>query len=200
MPGTGRHFGDDGVAVRMPFSWEPTAQLHADLVFLVCGLALALLFTLRAVGAPTPPPAEPSICAPVWLPRPRSAIGSTSPGLPEWLVGIHVAGACLVCIATRRIPSTLREQTTADEGEGQRTAEGSDAGAEGRGRECEQFDGGRPLRSRFHRCATGRRHAAGTDPWCRGKIVDNDRVADDQPPGPTDRPVVPGEAPRLRRQ
>ncbi|QMU71068.1 heme A synthase [Streptacidiphilus sp. P02-A3a] len=110
VTGTGPHSGDTGVAARMPFDWDRVAQLHGDLVFLVCGLTVALLFVLKAVGGPRAA-FRRTVELTVLLVL-QAAVGYWQyfTGLPAWLVGIHVAGACLVWIATLRIPFALRER------------------------------------------------------------------------------------------
>lgn len=110
VTGTGPHSGDTGVAERMPFNWDRTAQVHADLVFLLCGLTAALLFAIKAVNGPRA--ALRRTCELVILLVLQAAIGYWQyfTGLPAWLVGFHVAGACLVWIAALRIPFALRER------------------------------------------------------------------------------------------
>jgi len=110
VTGTGPHSGDTGVAARMPFDWERVAQLHADLVWLVCGLTVALLFTLKAVGGPRVAVRRTVELGVLLLLQAGVGYWQYFTGLPAWLVGIHVAGACLVWIATLRIPFTLRER------------------------------------------------------------------------------------------
>jgi cytochrome c oxidase assembly protein subunit 15 len=125
VTGTGPHSGDDGVASRMPFPWERTAQLHTDLVFLVCGLTLALLFTLKGVRAPGAATRRTVELCVVLVAQAVIGYWQYFTGLPTWLVGIHVAGACLVWIAALRIPFALREQAVPMAGGDPR----SDAGA-----------------------------------------------------------------------
>jgi heme a synthase len=113
VTGTGPHSGDTGVAARMPFDWDRVAQLHADLVWLVCGLTVALLFTVKAVGGPRAAFRRTAELGVLLVLQAVIGYWQYFTGLPAWLVGIHVAGACLVWIATLRIPFTLRERAIA---------------------------------------------------------------------------------------
>ena len=113
VTGTGPHSGDTGVAARMPFDWDRTAQLHADLVFLVCGLTVALLFAIKAVGGPRAAFRRTAELAVLLVLQAVVGYWQYFTGLPAWLVGIHVAGACLVWIAALRIPFALRERSAA---------------------------------------------------------------------------------------
>jgi len=111
VTGTGPHSGDTGVAARMPFDWDRVAQLHADLVWLICGLTVALLFTLKAVGGPRAAFRRTAELGVLLVLQAVIGYWQYFTGLPAWLVGIHVAGACLVWIATLRIPFALRERS-----------------------------------------------------------------------------------------
>ena len=115
VTGTGPHSGDTGVAARMPFDWDRVAQLHGDLVFLVCGLTMALLFVLKAVGGPRAAFRRTTELAVLLVLQAVVGYWQYFTGLPAWLVGIHVAGACLVWIATLRIPFALRARPAAPE-------------------------------------------------------------------------------------
>ena len=66
VTGSGPHAGDQG-AKRNHLDPEAVAQVHADLVFLLVGLSVALWFALRAVGAPRPPSGRrPHWCSSSW--------------------------------------------------------------------------------------------------------------------------------------
>nr|WP_225447136.1 COX15/CtaA family protein [Streptacidiphilus sp. PB12-B1b] len=114
VTGTGPHSGDTGVAARMPFDWDRVAQLHGDLVFLVCGLTVALLFAIKAVNGPQAAFRRTAELGVLLVLQAAVGYWQYFTGLPAWLVGIHVAGACLVWIATLRIPFALRERPAAD--------------------------------------------------------------------------------------
>lgn len=127
VTGTGPHSGDTGVAARMPFDWDRVAQLHADLVFLVCGLTVALLFVLKAVGGPRPAFRRTVELTVLLVLQAVVGYWQYFTGLPAWLVGIHVAGACLVWIATLRIPFALRERRDVQPGRASGSAADADA-------------------------------------------------------------------------
>jgi cytochrome c oxidase assembly protein subunit 15 len=63
VTGTGPHSGDRHATHRLPFDLVTVTQLHADFVFLLFGLALALWFALRATGAPAAVRANPEVRA-----------------------------------------------------------------------------------------------------------------------------------------
>jgi len=96
VTGSGPHAGD-AEARRNGLDPQTIAQAHADLVFLLIGLAVAAWFAFRAVGAPGRPAA--------WLIAIIAAQGfigfvQYATHLPAVLVGVHMAGACAVWIAT----------------------------------------------------------------------------------------------------
>jgi cytochrome c oxidase assembly protein subunit 15 len=92
VTGSGPHAGDVD-ARRNGLDPATVSQLHADLVFLLIGLAVAIWFAFRAVGAPTAPA--------TWLVAiifGQGLIGFVqyATNLPAILVGAHMAGACAV--------------------------------------------------------------------------------------------------------
>ena len=89
--------------------------MHADLVFLLIGLSVALWFALRAVGAPAGRRAA-AVCWSLSSWR-QGLIGFVQyfTHLPALLVGAHMLGACLVWIATLGVLwSTRAPPVTAD--------------------------------------------------------------------------------------
>ncbi len=98
VTGSGPHAGDAD-AKRNGLDPQTISQVHADLVFLLIGLAVAIWFAFRAVGA-----RDASNTA-AWLIGIIAAQGligfvQYATHLPEILVGAHMAGACLVWLAT----------------------------------------------------------------------------------------------------
>ncbi len=98
VTGSGPHAGDERVA-RNGLDPQAISQAHADLAFLVLGLAVAAWFAFRAVSAP-----PPVIRAAGWLVGLLLAQGVLGmvqyfTGLPELLVGLHLLGSCLVWVA-----------------------------------------------------------------------------------------------------
>ncbi len=96
VTGSGPHSGDHG-AKRNGLDPESISQFHADLVFLLLGLSVALWLALRAVGAPSRPAAVLLI---VVLGQGVLGFAQYFTHLPILLVGLHMFGACLVWLAT----------------------------------------------------------------------------------------------------
>jgi cytochrome c oxidase assembly protein subunit 15 len=107
VTGSGPHSGDKKAA-RTGFNPESVSQLHADLVMLLVGLALALWLALRAVNGP-----DRAARLLVLVVLGQGAIGWTQyfTDLPIALVAVHMAGACLVLIAACRTVLSLRRRS-----------------------------------------------------------------------------------------
>ncbi|MGH6655627.1 MAG: COX15/CtaA family protein [Actinocrinis sp.] len=108
VTGTGPHAGAEDAARRLGFNPVDITQAHADLVFIVVGLTIALWFALKATDAP-----KRTIAATrdlFFILVAQAAIGYTQyfTGLPAWLVLLHMTGACLTWIATWRILTSMR--------------------------------------------------------------------------------------------
>ncbi|OIV38995.1 cytochrome B [Mangrovactinospora gilvigrisea] len=115
VTGTGPHAGDSSAVQRMPFDWDEVTQLHADLVWLTCGLAVALVLVLRAVKAPAAARARVrDVLIMIGL---QGVIGYVQYflHLPEGVVMMHLAGASLLWIAVLRVPFALRDRGTVPE-------------------------------------------------------------------------------------
>jgi heme a synthase len=102
VTGSGPHAGDADVP-RNGLDQERVSQVHADLAFLLLGLAVASWFALRAVAAP-----RPASRAAVWLLAAilgQGAVGLVQyfTGLPELLVWFHLLGSCLVWLAALQL-------------------------------------------------------------------------------------------------
>jgi cytochrome c oxidase assembly protein subunit 15 len=112
VTGSGPHAGDED-SPRTGLDPESVSQLHADFVFLLLGLTVALLLALRAVGAP-----ERAIRAAGWLLGIELAQGLVGfaqylTDLPIVLVGLHVLGAALVSAAVTWVQLGLRDRGVA---------------------------------------------------------------------------------------
>ncbi len=108
VSGSGPHAGALDAARRLPFKPVEITQAHADLVFIVVGLTVALWFALKATDAPA---ATLRATRDLFLVLAAQAvIGYTQyfTGLPAWLVLLHMAGACLTWIAAWRILTSMR--------------------------------------------------------------------------------------------
>ena len=108
-PHSGAKAGDPGHK-RFPLSPANATQLHADLVFLVVGLTVALWFGLKATGA------GPRVLTTVrdlfLLLMAQGVIGYVQyfTHLPVLLVGVHMFGAAIVWAATWRVLLAMRER------------------------------------------------------------------------------------------
>ena len=114
VTGAGPHAGDANEVHRIPLDWERVTQLHVDLVFLVLGLTIALLFVLRAVTVPDAARRAARDLLIVLLAQGLVGFVQYFTHLPEILVGIHMLGSCLVWIAVLRVPLALRERAPRD--------------------------------------------------------------------------------------
>jgi cytochrome c oxidase assembly protein subunit 15 len=108
-PHSGAKLGDPGNK-RFPLSPANATQLHADLVFLVVGLTVALWFGLKATGA------SPRVLTTVrdlfLLLMAQGVIGYVQyfTHLPVLLVGLHMFGAAIVWAGTWRVLLAMRER------------------------------------------------------------------------------------------
>ena len=92
VTGSGPHAGDED-AVRNGLHPRTTSQLHADLVFLLVGLTVGLLFALLAAGRPVL-----AVATLLGVEVAQGGIGFVqyATDLPVVLVGFHLLGAALV--------------------------------------------------------------------------------------------------------
>ncbi|MDQ1602817.1 MAG: heme a synthase [Actinomycetota bacterium] len=113
VTGTGPHSGDKHATHRFPFNLLEVTQLHADLVFLLVGLALGLTVALRATASP--PDLQRRALVLIGTVMLQGAIGYTQYFLdvPVGLVMVHVLGATLVWIATLQLLLGMTERVSA---------------------------------------------------------------------------------------
>jgi cytochrome c oxidase assembly protein subunit 15 len=90
VTGSGPHAGD-AQAPRTGLDPGQVAQVHADLVFLLLGLSVGLWFATRTRAA--------AVLVAVELGQGLVGFTQYFTHLPELLVGVHMAGACLVWLA-----------------------------------------------------------------------------------------------------
>jgi cytochrome c oxidase assembly protein subunit 15 len=122
VTGSGPHSGDSEVSHRLPIAPETAAQVHADFVFLLFGLAIALLLALRATGAPAAVSRATLVLLAVAASQGLIGYVQYFTELPIVLVGLHMLGACLVWIAALRVylsmsarPEPARPESSAEE-------------------------------------------------------------------------------------
>lgn len=112
VTGSGPHAGDVD-AHRTGLDPETISQVHADVVFLLVGLSVAVWFAARATGARRTARAALVLVA---VELAQGAIGFVQyfTGLPEILVGLHMLGACLVWMATLSVLWSTRGNSGGD--------------------------------------------------------------------------------------
>jgi heme a synthase len=106
VTGSGPHAGD-AHARRTGLDPATVAQFHADLVFLLIGLAVGTWFALRAIGA------RAQAIRAAWLIvilLSQAVIGFVqyATNLPPLIVGAHMAGACAVWLGTLALVYSTR--------------------------------------------------------------------------------------------
>ncbi len=97
VTGTGPHAGDPQAA-RLPFDPQPLTQVHANLVYLLLGLAAATAVTARVVSAPHR--VRRGVGVTIALILAQGVLGYVQyyTGVPPILVGLHMLGAALIFI------------------------------------------------------------------------------------------------------
>ena len=108
VTGSGPHSGDPA-AGRTGLDPGAMSQLHADLVFLLVGATLGLWAALRSAGAGQAARATLGLLA-VELAQGLIGFVQYFTHLPVVLVGLHLAGACLVLVAAVRVVLATRER------------------------------------------------------------------------------------------
>jgi cytochrome c oxidase assembly protein subunit 15 len=117
VTGSGPHAGDPE-AGRMGFAPETVSQLHADAVFLLIGLTVAAVVTVRALGAPERVRRALVVLLVVELAQGTIGYVQYFTGLPIALVAAHVAGAMILWVAALRPLFALRVRSDAGAGAG----------------------------------------------------------------------------------
>jgi heme a synthase len=98
VTGSGPHAGDED-ARRTGLDPTTVSQVHADLVVLLLGLVAATWFAMRAVGA-TLAAGRAAWLIGIMLAQGVVGVIQYATGLPAIVVGLHMAGACAVWLAT----------------------------------------------------------------------------------------------------
>ncbi|MGQ5264954.1 COX15/CtaA family protein [Micromonospora sp. ZYX-F-536] len=108
VTGSGPHAGDQGAA-RNGLDPESISQVHADSVFLLLGLSVALIFAFRAVGARRATRAAVVLLV-VELGQGLIGFVQYFTHVPAILVGAHMLGSCLVLLAALAVQWSTRER------------------------------------------------------------------------------------------
>jgi cytochrome c oxidase assembly protein subunit 15 len=107
VTGSGPHSGDPK-AGRTGFDPELVSQLHADVVFLLVGLTVALLVALRATDSPGRVRRAARDLLIVELAQGVIGYVQYFTGLPIAVVLLHMLGAALITVATARLVWSVR--------------------------------------------------------------------------------------------
>ena len=113
VTGSGPHSGDSNKVPRMPFDWEKITQFHADFAMVTIGLALAMMFVLMAVDAPSGPRRRAREFFVVLMAQAVIGFVQYFTHLPELVVWFHLLGAALVWLAMLRLHLSLRTRPEA---------------------------------------------------------------------------------------
>jgi cytochrome c oxidase assembly protein subunit 15 len=113
VTGSGPHAGD-AHAKRNGLDPQAISQAHADVVFLLIGLTLALWFALRAVQAPPAAPRTALTLLIIELAQGLIGFVQYFTHLPVLLVGIHMLGASLVWVWALAVIWSLRSRPAAE--------------------------------------------------------------------------------------
>ena len=108
VTGAGPHSGDENAADRMDFDPETVSQLHADVVFLLVGLTVALLVALHAVDSPDRIRRAARDLLVVQLAQGVIGFVQYFTDLPILLVLLHMLGAVLITAYTARLVWSVR--------------------------------------------------------------------------------------------
>lgn len=110
VTGAGPHSGDADVVARFDLDVRMMSWLHADVVLLFLGLAVA--FTLGARLSDAPAGATRAGVALLAASAVQGLIGYTQyfAGVPVGLVSLHMLGACLVWVATLEVLLSTRRR------------------------------------------------------------------------------------------
>jgi cytochrome c oxidase assembly protein subunit 15 len=107
VTGSGPHAGD-AEARRTGLDPQEVSQLHADLVFLLLGLSVALWYALRTVGAPASARRAAAWLIAVELGQGVIGFVQYFTHLPVLAVGLHMVGAAVVWVAVLAVLEAIR--------------------------------------------------------------------------------------------
>jgi cytochrome c oxidase assembly protein subunit 15 len=111
VTGSGPHAGDEH-AKRTGLDPAAVAQAHADLVFLLIGLSVALVLALRATHAPAAAVRAAAVLVVVELAQGLIGFVQYFTHLPVVLVGVHLLGAALVWVGLLNVLWSMRSRDT----------------------------------------------------------------------------------------
>jgi cytochrome c oxidase assembly protein subunit 15 len=111
VTGSGPHAGDEH-AKRTGLDPAAVAQAHADLVFLLIGLSVALILALRAAGAPSAAVRAAAVLLGIELAQGVIGFVQYFTHLPIVLVGAHLLGAAMVWVGVLNMLWSMRARDT----------------------------------------------------------------------------------------
>jgi cytochrome c oxidase assembly protein subunit 15 len=109
VTGSGPHAGDEH-AKRTGLDPAAVAQAHADLVFLLIGLSVALVLALRAAHAPAAAVRAAVVLLAIELGQGVIGFVQYFTHLPIVLVGVHLLGAALVWVGILNVLWSMRSR------------------------------------------------------------------------------------------
>ncbi len=109
---SGPHAGD-AAAPRTGLSLETTSRLHADFVFLLVGMTVALLIALYALEVPARARRAAAVLLGAELAQGALGFVQYFLELPVVLVGLHLLGAALLVVSAVQLMMFLRTQDAA---------------------------------------------------------------------------------------
>lgn len=109
VTGTGPNSGSKAV-YRLPFELRAVAQLHADIVLFLLGVAFALVVLLRVTDAPRAAQQRGATLVAVMVGQALVGFVQYGLGLPRALVELHIAGATAFWLATLWLAESLHER------------------------------------------------------------------------------------------
>ncbi|PPK96132.1 cytochrome c oxidase assembly protein subunit 15 [Kineococcus xinjiangensis] len=111
VTGAGPHAGDADQPVRLAVDPRTLSWLHADLVMVFVGLVVGCVVALRLVPEATVARRRAAELLVVTLAQGAIGYAQYFTGLPEVLVGLHMAGACVLVVAMARLVLALTRPT-----------------------------------------------------------------------------------------
>ena len=108
VTGSGPHAGDAAKITRLPFDPRIISWFHADLVLLFIGLTIGLIVAARTVGLPNNIGKAATGVLHVSLLQGLIGYVQYFTGLPWVMVALHIAGACLLWVASLRLLYSTR--------------------------------------------------------------------------------------------
>ncbi|HEY0533318.1 MAG TPA: hypothetical protein VGD29_17150, partial [Actinoplanes sp.] len=111
VTGSGPHAGDEH-AKRTGLDPAAVSQAHADLVFLLVGLTVALVLALRATQAPAAAVRAAAVLLAIELGQGVIGFVQYFTHLPIVLVGVHLLGAALVWVGILNVLWSMRSRDT----------------------------------------------------------------------------------------